>query len=237
MADQTTTLPSQVTYPPQVGPVKPGITQADEAPMASVTRRASAVYKPSSTRGFSQAEVAWLNQVQSRNANAPLSSATVGIRPADGTVFQYIGAAGGNGGQPFKDPNIFTTGNVVSVAVTWGDYVNSLTVYWQDTSTGYTYQNQTDGQGGSYYDNFVVENQPGEYLYMISGRFGDYVDSMVLTTNLGRQSNFYGGGGGSANYILFPPDGWDIVGFCGRAGDWINQIGIACRLRQQQYGL
>lgn len=105
--------------------------------------------------------------------------------------------------------------------------MNWLQVIWQD-SDGNVYRNPPDGRGGGTSDMFVLQREQGEYIKSISGRYGDAADSMVLASNLGRQSNFWGGGGGKrGTYVFTAPDGWDIVGFAGRSGDWIDRMPAA----------
>lgn len=114
-----TQVPSDVRLP-----VTPGTPQTkDEAPVTPGPQPAFAIYRPS-IGGFSPAEAEWLNQLAVRNAASPLRNATLNFRPADGTIFQYIGYAGGGGGQAFKDQNILPTGNVYAVMARWGDYMN-----------------------------------------------------------------------------------------------------------------
>jgi hypothetical protein len=55
--------------------------------------------------------------------------------------------------------------------------------------------------------------------------YGQYVDSIRFHTNL-RVSPTYGGSGGGADYYYEAPPGWQIVGFYGRSGAYIDAVGV-----------
>ena len=166
--------------------------------------------------------------IEVRNATLTFGPDGLLITPNDETVL-YEGYAGGGGGSAFADGNIGTGTVVTSVLVRNGSYIDALQLVLQ-TSGGQTITSPQHGKDGGHLDVFPLS--ANEYLTSIEGRFGDYVDSMTLVTNTGRRSPAFGGGGGSkGSYVFQVPDGFEIIGFAGRAGDYIDQIGIAFRQR------
>jgi hypothetical protein len=65
----------------------------------------------------------------------------------------------------------------------------------------------------------------GQYITQIEYRSGDRVDSITFVTNTGAKSPHFGGGGGVYTLETFP-DGYRIIGFYGRSGSRVDQIGF-----------
>ena len=76
--------------------------------------------------------------------------------------------------------------------------------------------------------------RPGEFFTQISGRSGEFLDSLTLETNLGARLGFGGLGGGPVEGYEDPPDTdgpQEIVAFFGASGEFIDSIGIHTRPR------
>ncbi|MGO9438292.1 MAG: jacalin-like lectin [Terracidiphilus sp.] len=153
------------------------------------------------------------------------------------------GPSGGNGGSAYSDNKPGT--QITQVIVTWGAYVNTLETHWSDGTV--TKHGAVDGPN---IDAFVLN--PGDLLVGIVGQTGNldgdggpYVATISFTSKNGSNSNVYGGaapgpGGGVFGSIIHPgnnfvnlspysysaPAGQAIVGFWGRSGNYIDQIGI-----------
>ncbi len=65
----------------------------------------------------------------------------------------------------------------------------------------------------------------GQYIHQVEYRSGAGVDAITFITNTGLKSPTYGGGGGSYKLITFP-EGYRIIGFYGRSGDRVDQLGF-----------
>jgi hypothetical protein len=135
-----------------------------------------------------------------------------------------LGPSGGTGGVGFTDEVSDT-------------YETSVLYIWTGSVVeGYTIQRDEEGHGMGYSHGRYTGTkhtftlQQGEYITGISGRYGTFVDSIIIQTNR-RTSPRYGGPGGSAEYIYEAPDGWEIAGFCGRAGTYLDAIGVVLRKR------
>ena len=107
------------------------------------------------------------------------------------------------------------------VRVNSGDLVDGLQAVLQNS-----YLLNKHGGGGGSASNFVL--QPNEHLVRVFGEYANYVDEITFVTDLGRSQHF-GGGGGKAHYEFNAPPGFEIVGFCGLSGWYIDAIGVVFR--------
>jgi hypothetical protein len=132
-----------------------------------------------------------------------------------------LGPSGGYGGSPFVDS--VPSGAVPSeILIRSGTYVDTLQMVLQLPNGQIEYMDRHGGNGGDA-DSFDLRD--GEYITAIGGRYGQYVDSIQFYTNM-RISTIYGGSGGDADYYYEAPPGWQIVGFYGRSGDYVDAIGV-----------
>jgi hypothetical protein len=131
--------------------------------------------------------------------------------------------AGGRGGNNFTDPEPQYGSRVLEVQVRSGDQIDSVQMLLS-LPDGRTVQTPRHGGSGGRLDVFRL--QTGEYITGISGRYGDYLDSLQIQTNL-RTSQLFGGRGGNRDYRIDVPSGTHAVGFTGRDGDYVDAIGLA----------
>jgi hypothetical protein len=137
---------------------------------------------------------------------------------ADCTL-QYDGYSGGNGGSEFQDDNIPCDARVLQVKVWNGEFIDGVQFVYR-SKDGHTQNTPIHGGTGGHLTELNLNE--GESIITIQGRSGDYVDSMTLTTDRGRQASF-GGGGGSNTYIYQAPQGYEIVGVAGRSRETDRQ--------------
>jgi hypothetical protein len=131
-----------------------------------------------------------------------------------------LGPSGGYGGSPFAD--IVPSGAAATeILIRSGAYVDALQMVLQLPNGQIEYMDRHGGDGG---DADTFDLRDGEYITAIGGRYGQYVDSIQFYTNM-RISTIYGGSGGDADYYYEAPPGWQIVGFYGRSGDYVDAIG------------
>lgn len=132
-----------------------------------------------------------------------------------------MGPSGGYGGSPFIDS--IPSGAVAdSVQIRNGAYIDALQMNLRLLNGQIQEMDQHGGDGGTA-ETFSLNDD--EHITAISGRYGQYVDSIRFHTNM-RVSPTYGGSGGDADYYYAAPPGWQIVGFYGRSGAYIDAIGI-----------
>ncbi|GGR14133.1 jacalin-like lectin [Deinococcus ruber] len=152
-----------------------------------------------------------------------------------------FGPSGGHGGHAFEDalPGdtvALETGETASltgligVRVRHADRIDAVSLVW-----GYS---GPDGQavpapteleephgGPEGVEELFELHAPDEWITVISGRYGQTVDSLRLETNLGRSAEF-GGKGGDHAFQYDIPAGLKLAGFFGSAGYLLDALGV-----------
>jgi hypothetical protein len=107
-------------------------------------------------------------------------------------------------------------------------------VIYVNTTTGeVTFGEQHGGVAGT---PVRIGLQAGEFFTQISGRFGQFVDSLTIETSGGPNGpqrypseGRFGGLGGIYDYEFPPVNGQEIIGFLGKSGTLIDAIGVRTR--------
>jgi hypothetical protein len=142
-------------------------------------------------------------------------------QPASGDVSETA-LAGGGGGSPFSDRDASPDARLAEIRVYAGDRVDAVqAVYVLDD--GRTIEGPRHGGGGGVVSVFRLDR--GEVVTGLSGRHGDVIDSLRIHTNR-RSSELFGGGGGSRDYRVEVPAGAEATGFAGRAGRYLDAVGL-----------
>jgi hypothetical protein len=131
-------------------------------------------------------------------------------------------AAGGQGGSPFRDGDVAAGARVSEIHVFSGKAVDSVQMLYA-LPDGRTLTGARHGGPGGRQNIFRLD--PDEYIVGLSGRHGEYIDSLQIQTNK-RTTPVYGGSGGSRNYRVDVPSGNYGIGFVGRSGDYVDAIGL-----------
>jgi hypothetical protein len=142
------------------------------------------------------------------------------------------GPIGGPGGAQFNDlTDLGLDGSTMRIAgliIRSGDFIDGVTPIYLDGG-GQLALPKHGGDGG-------LETRfglrPGEFITEISGRSGEFVDSLTVETNLGARIGFGGSGGGPVEGYEVPPDTdgqQEVVAFFGASGTFIDSIGIHTR--------
>jgi hypothetical protein len=157
--------------------------------------------------------------------------------PAVGQETTQTSIFGGKGGAAFSDTEFQSGARIVEVRVYSGNYIDAVQL-------GYEY---ADGRtvsgprrGGSAGREAAFRLDKDEYITGISGRYGNYVDSLAIHTNK-RTSPMFGGSGGKRDYRIEVPSGHQAVGFVGRSAKYLDAIGlitapVTLRQETQTYG-
>jgi Jacalin-like lectin domain len=125
-----------------------------------------------------------------------------------------IGAIGGTGGGSFDDGPISSP--LETIGIHAGSYVDALVLTYGNT------QMIHGGGGGQANNSFTLNN--GEFITMLVGRAGDYIDQLQIVTNQ-RSYGPFGGSGGNPFVIQLPPN-WGVVKFWGQSGSYLDALGI-----------
>jgi hypothetical protein len=121
---------------------------------------------------------------------------------------------GGPGGNAFSDPQPERGARVIEVQVHSGEYVDSVQLVYMFRDGRTVMGPQHGGEGGRL---SVFHLDADEYLIGISGRSGDYIDSIQFLTNR-RTSSTFGGSGGKHEFRVDVPANPEIAGLSGRSG-------------------
>jgi hypothetical protein len=108
--------------------------------------------------------------------------------------------------------------------------VIAIQVLYRNATTGQlTLGDQHGGVGG---EQTIIALNAGEFVAEISGRSGQFLDSLTIRTSQGRHFGRFGGLGGGADYE-FPDTGGreEILGFFGRSGTLVDALGVHTRPR------
>jgi len=127
-----------------------------------------------------------------------------------------IGPVGGNGGNPFQDP---TNQEIQEIMIHWGSQVDSITVTFKSGQTTHH-----GGTGGENEREFDLEE--GEYITQIWGNYDGEIKSIAFVTNQGRTHGPFGPNNGNVGYKLLACSPSHVIGFFGRAGSYLDAIGL-----------
>ena len=141
--------------------------------------------------------------------------------------FSFCGPSGGFGGNYFSDGTTggqFSSDNrrLVEVRIRSGIFIDAIQTVYENAVGQKITSPRHGGTGGKL---SVFKLAPGEYITRISGKYGRFIDSLLIETNKGRAQGF-GGTGGAGNYTYKVPPGSRIHGFFGRSGKFLDAIGV-----------
>jgi hypothetical protein len=182
--------------------------------------------------------------------DVPAGYQAIGFAGRSGSYLDAIGLAyipidtrttqtrieGGRGGSPFADQDIPERARISEVRVRTGDLVDSIQLVYTLPDGRRVEGARHGGRGGR---TQVFRLQADEYITGLSGRYGDYIDSLRIHTNR-RTSPLFGGRGGNRNYRIDVPSGNQAVGLAGRAGSFLDAVGLTykplgSRSRRRRY--
>lgn len=175
--------------------------------------------------GTLQALVAAIRRDPTVSQTVPqLVSLSYGLPALNVTTPALALQEGGGGGSAWWDATAQTIldGNALQqVTLAGGQYLDSITSVYGGTPLKH------GGGGGKASQPLVL--QSAEFIAVVSGRFGKYVDQLTLLTTKGQSRDAGGGGGGGAfSWSLPAASGTDytvVVGFGGRSGRYVDAIG------------
>jgi hypothetical protein len=129
---------------------------------------------------------------------------------------------GGRGGNAFSDSQPATGARVMEVRIRSGERVDSVQMVYA-LQDGRTVVGSRHGGGSGQLHSILLDAD--EYITGLAGRYGEMIDSLRIITNK-RESLPFGGLGGSRNFRIDVPYQNQAVGFAGRAGIYLDAIGL-----------
>ena len=210
---------SDITVPNNAG------TQADQQ---NTTQDLSALKRnlPEFTEKNSQ-KVTWAelpeklrNATRIENMDGQPQKGGVSAQASGINYLYYAGPWGGVGGSSYYIWPTRGSSRIYAIAVRSGAYVDGITVWYID-AYGQLYAYGAGGTGGSYYISYF---SAGEYIYAAGGRSGQFLDHLYIWTN--KKSLSFGGYGGSYFQYVTPSSYYQILGFFGGSGVYIDRMGF-----------
>jgi len=172
-----------------------------------------------------------MNQSVSRTLVVVLILFLAAVSPFFGQETTQTDVQGGSGGTSFAETMIQSGGRIVELHVYSADWIDAIQIWYEMPDGRIIFGQRYGGPNGK---ETVFRLDSNEYITGISGRYGDYLDSITVKTNK-RTSPRFGGAGGKRDYRLDVAQGSQTVGFVGRSGQYIDAIGlITAPLSQRQ---
>lgn len=138
---------------------------------------------------------------------------------------ERYGPAGGLGGEAFDNYTIPEGAHIQAIHIFSGEYINGLQVSYIDAAGQQGMLPQIGGNTGTHN---VLTFGPDEQITAVSGLCDWYIDTLQLHTTR-RETDTYGQPGTDRPFHLAAPAGQAIVGFFGRAGWYLDALGIITR--------
>jgi hypothetical protein len=155
----------------------------------------------------------------------------IGLITAPITLRQETQIFGGRGGSVFSDRDIPAGARISEIRISSANYIDGIQAVYT-LRDGRILEGQRHGGTGGRGDVFRLDSD--EYVMGISGRYGDYIDSMSIRTNK-RTSQTFGGRGGRADYRIDIPQGSIAIGFAGRSAKYLDAIGLTYETLSSQW--
>jgi hypothetical protein len=131
--------------------------------------------------------------------------------------------AGGSGGNGFLDSEIPVGARITEIRLHTGKFIDGIQAVFL-LPDGSIIEGPFHGGSGGNSNTFRLETD--EYITGISGRYGEYIDSLRIHTNK-RTSPLLGGSGGPQDFRIDVPSGNQAIGFTGRSGQYLDAIGLS----------
>lgn len=155
-------------------------------------------------------------------AMSTLLACSLLANPGPAQELTQSGMAGGTGGASFADTRIPDGARVAEVRISSGNVVDSVQMVYE-LPNGRIVAGPRHGGPGGRLNSFRLDSD--EYITAVSGRSGEYIDSIRIHTNK-RSSQLFGGPGGSQEYRVSVDRGHQAIAFYGRAGEFVDAIGL-----------
>ena len=134
-------------------------------------------------------------------------------------AYRSMGPSGGTGGSQVSG-EIPQGATITSIEITYGDYVNAVTLNW-DGGAGSTGLIGT--QSGSEKETIDLA---GLQVRAFVGNYGELVNQLTIVTSDGNTYGPYGNIPGPAPFRYELPAGSQLVGLIGRVGNLVDAFGI-----------
>jgi hypothetical protein len=135
---------------------------------------------------------------------------------------------GGTNGTNFMLPaerfDILSTEDITRIAIQHGRRIEQIEIEYANRRN----ITQVESVGNDAGEWSFIELEKGEFITYITGRAGTLIDQITFHTSLRRTFGPYGGSGGQDFEINIPSNA-KVIGFTGKVGPSIKQIGLIYR--------
>jgi len=188
-------------------------------------KRTSSLYGGSGGRQDYRIDVPRDNQAVGLIGRSGILLDAIGLiyAPVTLQVAGQTNIAGGSGGDAFSDMQIPAGSRISEVRTSTGRFVDGIQAVYT-LPDGSVFEGPWHGGRGGTINAFKLDSN--EYIIGLSGRGGEYIDSLIIRTNR-RSSPQFGGTGGRQEYRIDVPSGNQAVGLIGRSGKYLDAIGLS----------
>ncbi|MBI2567735.1 MAG: hypothetical protein HYV63_11950 [Candidatus Schekmanbacteria bacterium] len=144
----------------------------------------------------------------------------------DGDLSKW-GPMGGSGGEPFDDSSaVGKRSPLKKIIIRTGSYVDGITIQYKNGEV-YTHSKDTGGTNSS------IEFPDGCWLQEVIAAGGAVMDKITLTRKCldGSTYSISGGGSGGSATTWTAASGYEIGGFYGALGSYVDRLGVITRLQ------
>ena len=149
---------------------------------------------------------------------------------------KFTEKAGGTMGTSFMLPServdILNTEFITRISIQHGRRIEQIEIEY---SCGKRYS-QVESVGNDSGKWSYIDLEEGEYIIYVKGRAGTLIDQLTFYTNMRRKFGPYGGSGGQA-FNISVPNNAKVIGFTGKVGPSINQIGLIYRTADKGFDI
>lgn len=143
---------------------------------------------------------------------------------------------GGENGTSFMLPSsrqaILSTDRITGIAIQHGRRIEQIELEYS-IGEGFNLVEHIGNDAGEW---SYINLEPGEFITYITGQAGTLIDQITFHTSLRRTFGPYGGSGGQYFELTVPSDAM-IIGFTGKVGPSIKQIGLIYRRPDQAHDI
>lgn len=192
----------------------------------SLEQEGYTVYSKYNLPHYSLAEI---EELEKNSINIDDEEALI-TRDASGAIVK--GPYGGTGGYEFRAALSLNSGEswrkLRAIKIYSHKYIVGLQFFWMN-NFGATFSSAMYGHEREEGNEYWINLEPEEYIQKIGISHGKYVDRLVVYTynqTTAQKSVYtYGGTGGSLTTVEIPSD-YQIHGFFGRCGHYIDRLGF-----------
>ena len=145
------------------------------------------------------------------------------------TQVRFTKKIGGDNGTSFMLPSsrqaILSTDRITGIAIQHGRRIEQIELEYS-SAEGFNLVEHIGNDAGEW---SYIDLEPGEFITYITGQAGTLIDQITVHTSLRRTFGPYGGSGGQYFELTVPPNAM-IIGFTGKAGPSIKQLGLIYKL-------